>query len=62
MWEVASEEDDSHWDLAGPDPDCGASPPPVVGTPFVGGVAPTAAAVEWHPCNLRISKYLSQTF
>ena len=34
VWEVASEEDDSHSGLAGLEPGGGASTPPVVGTPF----------------------------
>ena len=59
---MTSEEDDSRSGLAGPEPDGGASPPPVVGTPMVRGVAFTAAAVAWHPCSLRASEYLSRIF
>ena len=59
---MASEEDDSCSGLTGLEPDGKASPPPVVGTPLGSGVALTAAAVVWHPCNLRTSEYLSGTF
>ena len=43
MCEVASEEEDSLCDLAGPDPDGGASPLPVVGSPLGGTMALTVA-------------------
>ena len=45
MCEVASEEEDSLCDLTGPDPDDGASPPPVVGSPLGGAMALTVAEV-----------------
>ena len=60
VWEVASEEDDCG--LAGPDPDGGASPPPVVGILLGGAMALTVAEVVWHPCSLRASTYLSRAF